>query len=365
MKKIWGVIALLAMMLLSGMAQAQEYYTLPQLKEQAAKGWHEIYTDAYGRQTEVDIEIQVFGDENAPLLKVAFPEYVEFRLTHNNPYSTVSNVKAEGGSRTHIYRTFGEPVEFDESYGHSYGNDITLREMYDYLAELLDSAGIEAGDFVYEQPELFDVLCNVSQSTGDAITPAFYLVDLWPKLHDMPILTHAMGSFITQGWPDYDPHISFMMSDRDSYSLFVGTLLEKETVAADIPLCSLEQVIAGIEEEIKKGHIQRVYSLRFGYALYNDPLYQGNRSAYEADCFYAVPSWVLECAYMENPKDTFTYNYEEWIEKDSDTSERSMVGFRPMVINAQTGVMLDPLDTSKNGRSDADYKGVILWEDIK
>lgn len=50
-------------------ASAQEYYTLPEIREQAAQGWHETYTDKYGRQTTVDIDVQVFGDEKAPVMK--------------------------------------------------------------------------------------------------------------------------------------------------------------------------------------------------------------------------------------------------------------------------------------------------------
>jgi len=41
-----------------GMAQAQ--YTISQLREQAAQGWHETYTDKYGREIIVDIETPVY-----------------------------------------------------------------------------------------------------------------------------------------------------------------------------------------------------------------------------------------------------------------------------------------------------------------
>ena len=48
---------------------AQEYYTLPEIREQAKDGWHETYTDKYGRETVVDIDVEVYGGENAPVLK--------------------------------------------------------------------------------------------------------------------------------------------------------------------------------------------------------------------------------------------------------------------------------------------------------
>ena len=49
---------------------AQEYYTLPEIREQAAQGWHETVTDRYGRETTVDVDVQVFGEENAPVVRI-------------------------------------------------------------------------------------------------------------------------------------------------------------------------------------------------------------------------------------------------------------------------------------------------------
>ncbi|HIT69799.1 MAG TPA: hypothetical protein IAC36_07855 [Candidatus Aphodomonas merdavium] len=365
-KKRWGALVLCTLILAHCTGFAQEFFTLPEIRKQAAQGWHETYTDKYGRETAVDIDIQVFGGETAPVLKVGFPEPVEFRLTHNNPYTTVEDVRRKGGGRTHAYRTFGAPADLDTPYGADDGCDLTLREVYAFLDEVLEQEGIDAGDYLYECPELLDVLYNRSQATGEAITPAFYVVDLWPELHGLPVMTHAMLSFQKQGWPIYTPRMSFIMSGRDSYQLYIGTLIEQEMLSEDIPLCPLEQVIAGLEKEIEAGHIQRVFSLNFGYVLYNDPNFPDDtRSAFDAECFYAVPSWVIECAYMGNPEDTFVYDYQALIDKDPDISERTVMGAATITINAQTGEMLDPMDNSKRGLGDADYKGFLRWEDVR
>ena len=52
MKKGWGLA------LPAGASCAQEYDTLKEIREQAKAGWHEPYTDKYGRETTVDIDIQ-------------------------------------------------------------------------------------------------------------------------------------------------------------------------------------------------------------------------------------------------------------------------------------------------------------------
>ena len=51
------------------------YYTLPEIGEQAKDGWHETYTDRYGREIQVDIDADVFGEQTAPLIKAGFPQY--------------------------------------------------------------------------------------------------------------------------------------------------------------------------------------------------------------------------------------------------------------------------------------------------
>ena len=137
-------------------------------------------------------------------------------------------------------------------------------------------------------------------------------------------------------------------------------------VAEDIPLCSFETIKENIQSEIINGHIRKVFSIRFGYSVYNDPNYpKGKRSALDADCYYLVPSWVLECIYINNPKETYSLEAELAKDDGADTTERSTDKFRVITINAQTGEVTNPMDTSKNGWGDADYKGFISWNKVK
>ena len=98
---------------LSANGFAQKYYSLPEIKEQAKEGWHETYTDKYGREIQVDIDADVFGEQTAPLIKAGFPQYDIYDVVQNCPYDTVSNVKRKGGKRTHIYRSYGTEVDLD------------------------------------------------------------------------------------------------------------------------------------------------------------------------------------------------------------------------------------------------------------
>ena len=360
MKKYAGMLVALLFVLSSATGFAQEYYTLPEIREQAAEGWHETYTDQYGREIAVDVDVQVFGKEAAPVLEVGLPDYIKYTSIENNPYESVMNVRKSGGQRTRYYVKSGEKVDLDKVYGADIGNDLTLREAYDYLREHLEKQGIPTEEFLYDQPRDFEVLCNTSQATGEVLSKPFYNLDLWPTLHEMPILAHVLDGVQKAGWPWYRAELFYMIRDRGEHSIVVNTLVERQMLAEDIPLCSLEQVIENLESEIEAGYIQKVYSIRFGYSLYNDPAIQSRTpvSVYDSNCpFYAVPSWVIECIFAEKPKETVLDSIDEDIDEHAYAKK--------ITINAQTGKMLDPFDKSKYGFADGDYKGFISWDDVR
>ena len=346
---------------------AQKYYTLPEIKEQVKEGWHETCADKYGREIQVNVDVDVFGEQMAPLIKAGFPQHDIYYADKNCPYNTVSNVKRTGGKRTHIYRSYGSKVDLDRQYGADYGNDLTLNEMYAYMNKLITDQGIPNDMFLYERPKFFDVLCNIQQSTGEVKATAFYFVQLYEQFYGIPVLTSKTASFnVKRGSPDYEPNIAFQMRNEDEFSIIVDTLEEMEIVAEDIPLCSFETIKENIQSEIINGHIRKVFSIRFGYSVYNDPNYpKGKRSALDADCYYLVPSWVLECIYINNPKETYSLEAELAKDGGADTTERSTDKFRVITINAQTGEVTNPMDRSKNGWGDADYKGFIPWDKVK
>ena len=149
--------------------------------------------------------------------------------------------------------------------------------------------------------------------------------------------------------------LSFYIRDRIIWTILYNVIYEpvfeeEDVLSEDIPLCSLEKVIQSIEQKIQSGHIQNVVALRFGYSIYTDPTIENVEqfSGYDANCYYLVPSWVIECVFVDNPK------------KDYDEVKTRMI-----TINAQTGEMLDRFDKSYKGYGDARYKGFIPWDKVK
>lgn len=74
MKKVLGLLIALIMAIGPANALAQSFLTLEELKEETPSNWRGTYVDQYGRDIEVDVEIQVFGERTASVLKLDFSD---------------------------------------------------------------------------------------------------------------------------------------------------------------------------------------------------------------------------------------------------------------------------------------------------
>jgi len=378
MKKVLGLLIALIMAIGPANALAHSFLTLEELKEEAPSNWRETYVDQYGRDIEVDVEIQVFGEHTAPVLKLDFSDLALVRdrwdedvkvredgvstsVAKNNPHRMISSGKLKDNEKKWTaFSSYGKTAEPEMIYGQAYGNDITLREALDYLELLLDRMDISSERFMMNPIGKLRVWTKVDKNTGKNITPAFYVLELWRQYRGLPVLAHASAGFSRCGWPVYQPVMHFSMRSTEEYRVIVYDSDEVDIMEDDIPLCSVERIIEGMEREIKEGHVRKVFEMQFGYAIYNDPDFPKNtRSSYDAECYYAVPSWVVNCIYMDDPEEEeYSFHYEE------ENDERDAVGYRSLVFNAQTGEILDPQDQSKDGWGNADYEGFISWNDI-
>ena len=352
--KITMLLALLLALVCTA-AYAQEYYTLPEIREQAAQGWHETYTDKYGRVRQVDIDIEVFGEEKAPVIKACWDDpYALLFQGEKDPYGEITEEVDKGrGEYVFLYSSVrGMTVDLDQKYGEAYGNDLTPREVYAFIEQCLQERGIDQ-DYIWERPYTFSLVYGQHKKSGEVLVPPVYYIWLWPQEQGLPIMEHVGSAFQRDiDVPYTAPYLQIWMRDRENYSCAVIDFDVQEVLAEDIPLCAVDKVIEGARKMIEDGHICQVLSLRFGYVVYTDPDYQWKRgeTAYDMPAGYLVPSWILECYILNNPK----------VDKLSEYA-----GVATLVINAQTGEMLDWFDTSYHGRGDGRYKGFIPWDKVK
>lgn len=374
MKKLLCMGFCLLALLLPLCADAQEYYTLPEIREQAAQGWHETYTDKYGRETEVNIDVQVFGEDAAPVVKIkpsrlvidserleegaAFTDKTVYR---NNPADDVFGARS-GQVTMIVYHSLGDPIDMDKIYGEEYGAPLTMRQLKERASEVVAAQGISLDNFLFDQPKEFSVRCKMKAKTQEVIAPAAYLVHFWQTMYGLPIFESINRAYERPSWPEFAPQLQITMRNDDEYSITLWAVEETELLAQDVPLCSFEKIRSGIEEKIESGHIQKLYSVRLGYVVYNDTNYPKDmRSIFDADCYYLVPTWMVECIYLDKPKQTWSYSGKHSDELND--NEKNGKNYRVMMINAQTGEVFDRY--GNRGGSDACYKGFIPWDKVK
>ena len=185
---------LMALMMLPVMAQAQEYFTLSQVREQAAAGWHETYTDKYGRETVVDIDVEVFGEDVAPVVKVK-PSKFEINTTlleegtvltdktiyRNNPADDIFGARS-GQVTMDVHHTYGEKIDMNTIYGEEFGAPLTMQQLKDRASEVLAPQGISLNDILFDQPKEFSVRCKMKTKSKEVIALAAYLVHFWQTM---------------------------------------------------------------------------------------------------------------------------------------------------------------------------------------
>lgn len=364
---------LMAMLMLPVMAQAQEHFTLSQVRDQAAAGWHETYTDQYGRETIVDIDVDVFGEETAPVLKVRFddlsirpellPEGTKYEdrgkqiIMHlNNPADYVFGCKS-GEKHLIVRRSYGDKIDMDTIYMPEYGTPITMQEMVDHLTTMLAQHGVQTNDYIFDQLHDFSVRTKVKKSSGEVVEPAIYLAHFWQMLHGLPVLDHVADAFkqpMSREELWCKPQLVLGMRGEDEFSISAERLVEMETIAPDMSFASFDDAKSTVETLIEKGNVQRVLSMRLGYALYDGVENMGSlENVRDAECFYAVPMWVVECIYMDKPKQTYS---EPAPQSDAlNTDVRTENHYEKLFINAQTGELIDPNLRTKDR---TEFKGI-------
>ncbi len=244
-------------------------------------------------------------------------------------------------------------VNLDQKYAEGYENDLTLREAYDFCEELMQGQGKSLyQDYMWERPYRFNVLYSADKETGGVLIPAIYYIRFCQEEFGLPILADVAESFQHLQVAFDRPTFSLVMRDSEAYSFFGHDLDVAEIIAEDIPLCSVETAIEGARKFIESGYVHDVLGLRFGYVVYGDPDLNWKKRipSDEIETWYLVPSWVMDCYILQNPK-------VDELPEDPYINQ--------ITINAQTGEMTDYFDKSLSGGGDVRYKGFVSWEDVK
>ena len=365
MKK-WTIMFFTVLFLFAAVGCAQEYYTIDQLREQAAEGWHNVY-EAYGRKIVADIDITIPDVEQVPVEKLELarresqidekevglnfvirPEENVFGFYTSDFVEPISG-KIEKKNEICI----GNPNEWERMYAE--GNELTLSDIVNVIKDALSVMQLDYKNWDLNHPYELRTFSFRDPSTKEVVAPGEYMVYFHQMVNGIPLLNHAGADYKKKTRGNATIRLRGSVINEEMYDISIPSLKTTEKLADDIPLCSLSKVISAIEKEIEAGHIRKIYDLEFGYVFYEDPDYVTKNK--QTDHFYAVPVWQLNCLYMSNrQKELPEYGGDEaWNERDS-------LEYSSLVINAQTGDMQDFMSQAEDR---AVYKGFISWDNMK
>ena len=369
--RIFPFLLALLFVMLTSVAAAQDYYTFPEVREQAAAGWHQTY-EAYGRQIVIDVDPEIpdveqvpieklvavkreapaAGEENGLIFDCVRPEDNLFGFcTPASAEELPKNIDSRPENGTAL------PRDWDRVY--TLGSTLTLAGAIDVVRDGLTRAGLDAAEWDLEHPYQLRTFSYKDTKSKEIVLPGAYYMFFHQVINGIPLLNNAGDVFYHMAGGAIASRMSVWLSDQDSYDIKAMIFKSEGRMAEDVPLCSFEKVKEAFETEIQAGHIRKVYGLEFGYLYYEDTEDQYERypGYYWTDHFYAVPAWQLTCLYMyDRNKELPNYG-----DEDEAPNELAGLEYAMITVDAQTGELRDWMSEAK-GREN--FKGFISWNDV-
>lgn len=364
------------------------FYSISDLREQAASGWHQTY-EAHGRSIVVDISIQVPEVNSFPaLVAIPMPALEGMPLTDENGYNLGSDkffnktgffrwdtpareITSKAAQKNQknpprgmdvkpVIRRFNE-LDWDAAY--SFNNPATVRDADQWMKVKWEE--YFPGEAISLTPHWVHGYGEMRKYDRKTDT---YSREPWPDfqgplmvyfdqvVRGVPLLGHVSETFTQYSGPvrketrGYVGGIAIIKELEDIgleetfYSMQYSLMKERAELAADVPLCGVDQAIAAYEKLILDGKLRRVDSLRLGYVLW--------RNKGEEESYTLLPTWVLEGELFKDGDADYRMPMTQ--------SATMALEYGPILVNAQAGELVNPWNTRLN-RS-FEVPEVVRWE---
>ena len=359
------------MMLWPALAYGEgQSYSIQELSNATSSHWQETY-EAHGRTISVDVEIEIPCVETAPVLLVRTASPLpDARVEELQAFCTSAMEKDEIHSYSFQSTPFstaydhatppmwGKTRKDDASYNQAaMGWDSHLLSDYRMDAAYADHNPLLLGDAVTtakkQVSEFFPndalALTNVavfdrtfSKKTGEPISEkGYYHLEFHQIFHGIPFMGSVHSTFSTKAVGDENYLLesrgcaSVDVWDEDSFLLKCLFYEESGVVCEDIPLLPFDDVKGKVEALIRAGYIRAVDRVALGYGQYDTENPQEQ---------LLLPSWVVWVEYQQDgplAERSGPFYTDGWLEDEP--------YYRPMILNAQTGEMVDP-ENNEYGR---------------
>ena len=378
-----NIVILMIVLLLSITAKAENRFTIPEIYEQYnGQRWQESFQTVRNETVTIDAPFIIPNVESAPVIRVTthrgldetvYDEYGRYPkdyrkinevnwIRSDNVDITIAmdqnwefNIPDKYAGRCHFWGDVFMPDEIDWSLK-AENNDMTIGEAYvrvtAKLNEIMESYG--GGGIGMQLRDAYIVGLYKDKDNAPLVDHCGYGFDFKQVIRGIPArgnahLTYQHGRMRTNHrWEGvYDNWINLEISSPVSYSMSVHLWQEESILHEDIPIVSFEKGKAQVEKMIRDGLIRHIRRIQLGYVAYVEPDHNTKH-------WILVPTWVVDCDWFPSAKDGF---WKEEFEDEANPYARS--GAHLLYINAQTGKLLDPMDTAKK-RSDVPQ--ILTWK---
>lgn len=221
-------------------------------------------------------------------------------------------------------------------------NPISLSDAWEIMSqEVMRCYGLNAAtDLMIDNITLEGRLSEYNKKTGEILgyigDVGRYVFDCRQAFRGVPLLGNASMGFVKSLKSDsiFGERLCVVgyIASGDSFTFRYSLTKEVELVAEDVPLASFSEIRNVIVDLVKAGNVRDIFTLRLGYVQFLD--------ADDKNVFWCIPCWVVESAYYSSSK-AKTKEYEGF-------SYKSRADYQMLIINAQTGKLIDPLSTNKS-----------------
>lgn len=373
MKK-WTSVLLVLAALLALMPDMVKGEGIQSLRESIPVRWTQRYF-AHGREVVVDIPLALPKVDALPVLRArvapppskqalsAYPKKVEQSedgileyWTEHHLFGTSTAVairrpllrQPQGIQNAATWMTQEEirPEDWDRARAYLPTSPLTLGEAEDSLLAAFNGLFSTPYPLALQSVFVQDVFIEQIPKDPDWRFDQ-YLLSFTQTFSGVPLLAQAIHCLVDGGANKKEDErlhlgeVSGHIRAKDSYLLQFGLFDVVGTVADDLRIAPFPDIQKTVEGLIAAGKVRRVYDLSLGYVLHPD--YQGKISD-----FLLFPQWVLTCDYYEDEQvKGILMGPEQVLLADSKKYGTYNVR-RRVLINPQTGEVLDPFTPVKD-----------------
>lgn len=362
------VVMLCMMCVPDGTMAENKLYSITELPAHTTSHWQQTY-EAYGRTIDVDVDVEIPNVSSAPVITVRRADPIAEPL-NSELKAWYKQAEKEDRVNSYSYRSNDFSTNFTHATPPAWGKDRDsefvvgamsqrMQDLYDYALGMTyaENNPLTVGEaieifqqrvaeyFPNEKLHLRTVYVTSrsfwKKNNQPISEKGHYSFTMSQTFHGIPFMASIHEAFTQFAIGNEDAFLESRgvargsVYDENAWSFNACFYQESGVVYKDIPLLPFDAVKGAVEELILSGHVRWIDSVSLGYVQFD---------ASNPDEQVLVPCWVVWCEYHPDGARS------ERSGGENSSSNLMYDGnndyYRPLIINAQTGEMIDPENDS-------------------